>query len=263
MEQVEYDTRINMNSSVQIAVDILTALLTGGFLLFFIETMHIESDVKQRFKAIMNPFYHKLSKLTVFVGYLRSAIRFPDMERAKYLKDDMEYIRKAGDVPSSSGRDIPYMKSRDLEKLCDIINDVWYNLDKSSELRHSITIDSGFMNIAKEALCEVYPEYKDKEIDADVLQDATGDFYIRYWQPVEHCTPNYEYWEKKAKLSRILIFVALGITLLSLLVTMAWADCICPVIPCSLAIVSSLIFAACIGMMAYLISLSNRLFRAA
>ena len=55
MEQVEYDTRINMNSSVQIAVDILTALLTGGFLLFFIETMHIESDVKQRYKAIMNP----------------------------------------------------------------------------------------------------------------------------------------------------------------------------------------------------------------
>lgn len=252
-----------MNSSVQIAVDILTALLTGGFLLFFIETMHIESDVKQRYKAIMNPFYHKLSKLTVFVGYLRSAIRFPDMERAKYLKDDMEYIRKAGEVPSSSGRDIPYMKSKELEKLCNIINDVWYTLDNSSELRHSITIDGGFLHIAKEALCEVYPEYKDKEIDADVLLDATGDFYVRYWQPVEHCTPNYEYWEKKAKLSRILIFVALGITLLSLLVTMVWVECICPVIPCSLAIVSALIFAACIGMMAYLISLSNRLFRAA
>ena len=42
-----------MSSSVQIAVDILAALLTGRFLLFFIETMHIESDVKQRFKAIM------------------------------------------------------------------------------------------------------------------------------------------------------------------------------------------------------------------
>ena len=75
-----------MNSSIQIAVDILSALLTGGFLLFFIETMHIESDVKQRYKGIMNPFYHKLSKLTVFVGYLRSAIKFPEMERAKYLK---------------------------------------------------------------------------------------------------------------------------------------------------------------------------------
>ncbi len=48
-----------MSDSVQIAVDILSALLAGGFLLFFIETMHIESDVKQRFKSIMNPFYHK------------------------------------------------------------------------------------------------------------------------------------------------------------------------------------------------------------
>ena len=80
----------------------------------------------------MNPFYHKLSKLTVFVGYLRSAIKFPDMERAKYLKNDMEYIRKAGVVPSSSGRDIPFMKSKEMEKLCDVINDVWYNLDVKS-----------------------------------------------------------------------------------------------------------------------------------
>lgn len=240
-----------MNSSIQIAVDILAALLTGGFLLFFIETMHIESDVKQRYKGIMNPFYHKLSKLTVFVGYLRSAIKFPEMERAKYLKYDMEYIRMAGLVPSSSGRDIPFMKSKELEKLCDVINDVWYNLDKSSDLRHNIRIDGGFMQIAKEALSEVYPEYKDKEIDVNVLQEATGDFYVRFWQPVEHCTPNYEYWEKKAKVSRILIFVALGISLLSLLVTMAWAECIYPVIPCSLAILSSLIFAVCLGMMAY------------
>lgn len=127
-----------MNSSIQIAVDILSALLTGGFLLFFIKTMHIESDVKQRYKGIMNPFYHKLSKLTVFVGYLRSAIKFPDMEWAKCLKNDMEYIRKAGVVPSSSGRDIPFMKSKELEKLCDVINDVWRNLDKSSDLRHNI-----------------------------------------------------------------------------------------------------------------------------
>lgn len=253
-----------MSSSIQIAVDILAALLTGGFLLFFIETMHIESDVKQRFKAIMNPFYHKLSKMTLFVGYLQSSMRLPDLERAKLLKDNMDYISKAGIVPSSSGRDISFMRSDELGKLCDTINDVWYNLDKSYELRQNIVIEGGFVNnIAKEALCEVYPEYKDKELSVVVLQDATGDFYVRYWQPVEHCTPNYEFWEKKAKLSRILIFVALGVSLLSLLVTMIWAECICPVIPCSLAIASSLIFAICIGMMAYLISLSNKLFRAA
>ena len=251
-----------MSSSVQIAIDILAALLTGGFLLFFIETLHIESDVKQRFKAIMNPFYHKLSKLTVFVGYLRSAMRFPDVERAKILKDDMALIAKAGTVPSSSGRDIPFLKSDELETLCNIINDVWYNLDKSYDLRHNIVIEGGFVSIAKDALCEVYPEYKDREVTAEVLQDVTGDFYVRYWQPVEHCTPNYELWEKKAKLSRILIFVALGVSLLSLLFVMVWAECICPAIPCSLAIVSSLIFAICIGMMAYLISLSDRLFRA-
>ena len=43
-----------MNNSIQIAVNILTALLTGGFLLFFVEIMHVESDVRQRFKMVVS-----------------------------------------------------------------------------------------------------------------------------------------------------------------------------------------------------------------
>lgn len=43
-----FSNQQGINDSVQISVNILSSLLTGGFLLFFIETMHIESDVKQR-----------------------------------------------------------------------------------------------------------------------------------------------------------------------------------------------------------------------
>ena len=252
-----------MTNSTQIAVDILSSLLTSGFLLFFVETMHIESDVNQRFKAIMNPFYHKLSKLTVFVGYMRSSMCFPKTEKGDSLKKDMDFIEKKGIVPNSSGRDIPYMKSNELENLCEIVNNVWYNLEKA-DLRREIVMHEGFgLGIAKEALCEVYKEYDDKEMTVDVLHDVTGDFYNRYWQPVEHCTPNYEYWEKKARLSRILIYLATGIAILSLITIMLWVDYINPIIPCFMAILSSTLFSLCIGMMAYLISLSNRLFRAA
>jgi len=38
-----------MNNQIEIAVSILTSLLTGGFLLFFIENQHIEKDVVSRF----------------------------------------------------------------------------------------------------------------------------------------------------------------------------------------------------------------------
>ena len=253
-----------MNNSVQIAVDILTALLTGGFLLFFIETMHIESDVKQRYKAIMNPFYHKLSKMAVYIGHMRSAITFPNSERGKLLKDYMEFVKQKGIVALTSGRDIYFMKGEDLSKLCYAINEIWHVIEETPALRNELEIhDILGKDMASKALKEVYEEYADKTMEVDTLYAVTGAFFTEYWEPVEHCTPNYEYWEKIAKVSRVLIFVALGISLVSLLLTMAWAECICPVIPCTLAIVSSVIFAVCIGMMAYLIALSNKLFRAA
>lgn len=250
-----------MNSSVQLAVDILSALLTGGFLLFFIETMHIESDVKQRYKAIMNPFYHKLSKMAAYIGHMRLAITFPNTERGKLLKEYMEFVKQKGIVTLTSGRDIYFMKSDELSKLCYTISEIWHVIEETPALRKDLVIhDILGKEMASKALKDVYEEYADKAMEVDTLHTVTGAFFNEYWEPVEHCTPNYEYWEKKTRLSRILIFVALGISLLSLLVTMVWAECINPVIPCSLAVVSSLIFAFCIGMMAYLISLSNRLF---
>ena len=251
-----------MNNSAQIAVELLSALLTGGFLLFFIETMHIESDVKHRFKSIMNPFYHKLSKMAVYVGYMRSAITFPKSDWGNQLKGNMDYIQKVGIVPLSSGRDIPFMTSKELGKACEKINDIWYCLEKSPELRRDLVIHSNFgTDIAANALSEVYERYRGVQMDVNILQESTGNFYTDYWQPIEHCTTNYEYWQKKAILSRVLIYCAIGVSLVSLIIMMLWADCICPVIPCSLAILSSFIFTICIGVMAYLISLSNRLFR--
>lgn len=253
-----------MNSSIVIAVDILIALLTGGFLLFFIETMHIESDVKQRYKAIMNPFYHKLSKIAAYIGHMRFATTFPDTEKGKLLKIHMDFVRQKGIVALTSGRDISFMKGSELNKLCNTINEIWHIIDETPALRNDLVVnDLLSKDMAHKALKEVYEEYADKPIDVDTLHDVTGAFFNDYWEPVEHCTPNYQYWEKMAKLSRVFIFVALGLSLLSLLVIMVWAECIYPVIPCSLAIVTSVTFAACIGMMAYLISLSNNLFRAA
>ena len=253
-----------MNNSVQIAVDLLSTLLTGGFLLFFIETMHIESDVKQRFKSFMNPFYHRLSKMTVFVGYMRYSIIFPQNRLFDNLKKDLEFISKAGIVSSTSGRDIPYMNSKELESLCEAFNNIWYQFDRYPELRRDIVLEDGVgLDTAAAALCDVYPKYINKKVDIDTLQDATGAFYVDYWQPVEHCTSNYESWESKSKKTRILIFCSLGTSLLSLIVIMLWVECICIAIPCIFAILSSTLFGVCVGMMARLVSLSNRLFRAA
>lgn len=231
-------------------------------MLFFIETMHIESDVKQRFKSIMNPFYHKLSKMTVFVGYIRYSMSIPQNRLGNDFKRDLEFISKAGLVPMTSGRDIPYMSGGELDKLCETINNVWYQLDRLPDLRRSIVLhDDGALDHAAEALGDVYAKYRGKRIDINTLQEVAGAFYTDYWQPVEHCTSNYEYWEARSKVTRIFIFCALGISLSSLIIIMLWAECIRIEIPCILAIISSSFLGVCVGMMAKILSLSNKLFR--
>lgn len=250
-----------MNDSIQIAVNILTALLTGGFLLFFVEIMHVESDVRQRFKSIMNPFYHKLSKLAVFVSYMKSSMTIPNEERGKYLEEDLNIIRKAGLTSCTSGRDIAFLKSGDLENLCEIINDVWIQLDKSPSLMRDIIVHDGLsLNLAAEALCEVDYRYYGRKMDVPTMYKVMGDFYVEQWQPVEHCTPNFELWTKRALLTRVFVISSVALTMLSLIITMLWVDCITPIITCSMVIFSSSLFATSIGLMIYLLSLKERLF---
>lgn len=253
-----------MTNSVQIAIDILTALLTGGFLLFFIETMHIESDVKQKFKSIMNPFYHKLSLFTVFIAKVRTMIVLPKTVKGQDIQTLMSHIDKAGVVPQTSGRDIPFMNGAELAALCGKIYDVWWNMNECRKFNENISIQTNSSyDEAKSILADLFPKYDSTAINADMISKAASDFHKNFWEPVQHCTPNYEYFEKKAMLSRVLIFVAMGFSVLSLIAVMIWADSICPLIPCLLAIIAVVIFAVCIGIMAFLISLSNRLFRAA
>lgn len=58
-----------METQLDIAISILSALLTGGFILFFVENQHIEREVINEFRSIMDPFYHKLSNYLMFVIY--------------------------------------------------------------------------------------------------------------------------------------------------------------------------------------------------
>ena len=51
-------------------ITLLSAILTGGFLMLFIESQKLSASVIDRFQGIMKPFYHKLS----FVSSFRSAI---------------------------------------------------------------------------------------------------------------------------------------------------------------------------------------------
>lgn len=253
-----------MIDSVTVAVNILLGLLTGGILLFFLEVMHLEGSVSKEFKEVMNPFYHKLSKYLVFLSYYRFHLSSkPNDDYAKKFIKQIETISMRGRESLMSGRDISYLSASDLEKLCDDINNkIWYVLDRNSELRKNLSIEDVYYKAdAVEALCEVFPAYKDHPLDVQLLYETSGKFFNVIWEPVQHCTWNYEYFLEKEKKARHIILFELAFTVFSLVFIMLSMDFVNSIIPKLLTIIAVVFFAIAINNISFVASLSKRIIR--
>ena len=252
-----------MNNSVQIAVDILLALLTGGILLFFLEVMHLGVEVSREFKSVMNPFYHRLSRFMVFLDFYRYALIVPkDNKACDEFKSLIERIARSGLECIMTGRDMSYQNAKDLDTLCESINHIWYSLDRFTEVKQEITIDyTSPYDVAIEAISEVFPRYKGKKADRDLLYEASGAFYSSVWEPVQHCTSNYEYFLEEEKSTRRILLIALLLICLSLLCIMMYVDSFNAWLPCALTIMSSIVFAVSMWKLSHVSSLSKRIIR--
>ena len=252
-----------MYSSTQIAVDILLALLTGGILLFFLEVMHLEVSVSRDFKAVMNPFYHNLSHFMVFLNYYQFAIRAPKGNKAcREFKDLIERITRRGLECIMTGRDMSYLSAKDLGTLCESINHIWYSLDRNTEIKREISIDnSSRYDEAIAAISEVFPCYKGSEADIVLLSKASGAFYNAVWEPVQHCTGNYEFYLEEEKIARCIVLLTLLVTGLSLICIMVWVDSMHKYIPCIMVLVSFILLTGCLIQLSKLSSISKRISR--
>ena len=252
-----------MPNTIQIAVDILIALLTGGILLFFLEILHLEGSVSREFKEVMNPFYHKLSKYLVILNhYSFSLIADKDDTQARKFKKQVEDISRKGLEAVMTGRDISYLSAKDLDVLCEEINNVWYVLDRGGQLMHNLRIDN---NISKEeaieAISESFPAFNGRLFDVALLYELSGRFYNKVWEPVQHCTDNYEYFQIEERKARRLLIIGHGLTLLSLISTMIWVGVMPVWLPCIFVILSSFVLAVSLWQLHYVSYISKRLIR--
>lgn len=252
-----------MPNTIQIAVDILIALLTGGILLFFLEILHLEGSVSREFKEVMNPFYHKLSKYLVILNhYSFSLIADKDDTQARKFKKQVEDISRKGLEAVMTGRDISYLSAKDLDVLCEEINNVWYVLDRGGQLMHNLRIDN---NISKEeaieAISESFPAFNGRLLDVALLYELSGRFYNKVWEPVQHCTDNYEYFQIEERKARRLLIIGLGLTLLSLISTMIWVGVMPVWLPCIFVILSSFVLAVSLWQLHHVSYISKRLIR--
>lgn len=221
---------LRLENQVNFAVEILSALLAGGFILFFVENQHIERDVIDRFRILMDPYYHKLSCYLKFVYFIKERISFSSTD-SKYVANFKfqldEFSRKGVEVHLHS-EDVPYKLHKELSELNDSINNVWW-LYNEANVKDYITDDIEMGNIYSDsdihdALSNISPKYKGQPINKKLLSSVSADFYVDIWQPVQYVTLNYEYWDKKCRFNKFILLFSLISVMLVLIVAMLFSS---------------------------------------
>ncbi len=255
-----------MLPQIEIATTILSALLTGGFILFFIENQHIESEVIHRYHAIMDPYYHKLSLYLKFVYFINSRIDYEDLNRVvgKKFYTLVEGLANLGSRIYITGKDISYMTSEQLESLNESINNVWYLNDDNPSIRENIKLNNSQIfpdSQITEVLTELSGKYASHDIDKKLLPKVSGDFYGEIWEPVENVTYEFEKWQEKCTAFKKLLITSIVFVMAVLVLAMICGDILYHVYFTAPTILSCLTFVFILFKINALMTLSHNIFK--
>ena len=221
-----------MEEQVSIIITIIVALLTGGFIILFLENQHVGANVIERYHFVMQPFMHRLSN---YFKFLSSAKIYFSINKGT-KKDDAEYIFQFNDLMDRlghfaypcimSGQDYPVSKfsAKQLQEICEDINNVWYYWDrKRNYMIEYCSYDSYkaelFGKFDREYLNEVFPhKYEETNLSLDLISDVSGTFYTNVYEPIQHVPFEYERWCKKEDEFKRLTFVTIGLCMGTLVV---------------------------------------------
>jgi hypothetical protein len=218
---------INIMAELNIIISILAALLTGGFLMIFIESQKVAGSVTDRFHFVMNPFFRNFSSYVKFISSFKTCFTFKvtkDSEYIESLKDNVEVIGRLGGQSIVSGQDFPadHFTAKELDSICKTINNIWYLIDgKQDYIDKHVDFDSRhaqmFSENTKDYLEAISPKYKGMQLTKDMLAKVSGDFFAEIYQPIQHILPHYEFWQKKEKEFKMLTLATIVFTLLTML----------------------------------------------
>lgn len=223
-------------AELSIIISILTALLTGGFLMIFIESQKVAGSVTDRFHFVMNPFFRSFSSYVKFISSFKTCFTFKvskDSEYIKRLKDNVEEIGRLGGQSIISGQDYPadYFTAKELDSICKTINNIWYLIDdKRNYIDKNLEFDSHhaqmFSEHTKDYLDAISPQYKGVQLTKDLLAKVSGDFFAEIYQPIQHILPQYEIWQKKEKEFKMLTLATIIFTLVTMMLILLFSCCI-------------------------------------
>lgn len=186
-----------------LAITILTTMIIGGCLIILVENQHIKGEITSRYYNIMRPFYHKLALYAKFVQQCMFALEAVDDEGKQYqklLEDKARKIKELAVTAITTGKDYPHLRAKELDSICNDINDIWYcfdrNYDMYSHLRFS---NECLIEEVRNSLIEYDRSLLNKPINLYLLSKVSGDFFVREWQPIDNIPYHYEYFNQKCR----------------------------------------------------------------
>lgn len=174
------------------ALTILSAVITGGFVLIYVELSNKKTRETDNYEQLMRPFMHKLSSYFRFVSWCKVKIRVKIDEQKGGEKEFMQILKKLAHYGRSaiiSGGDYR-VNSFTADQLYDIstnkINHLWYLTQHthSCNLIWDSEFDSSEEYIKKE-LEEINHKYKNLPLSLDSFIKVSSEFHTNIYQMVE------------------------------------------------------------------------------
>lgn len=206
-----------------ILLSILTSIITGGFILVFVEIGNRKNRENDRNDQIMRPFMHKLSSYFRFLCWCSPHIEYPkdlkEDENVRQFKKLVETVSAYGVSLISSGYeyDVEHFSASELDDICRKINNIWYYYDKMNPC-NLIWDEQPFDSdeyIVKE-LKEFLPNHLSLPIDIGLVSKVSGDFYTDIYQPIENELYRHEIYVNHFKRQSRFVAIAVGFVLIVL-----------------------------------------------
>lgn len=177
-------------------VTILSAIITGGFVLVFIEIGNRKNREDDRYRQIMNPFMQKFSAYSRYILWVSPHIKNaePDKKEEKHFKDFLRYeIGKYGSqlIGQGGNYDVDSFNASQIENIGENINNVWYMYDRLPlhrlELEESTSVNHEFID---KELAAINPQYLSIPDSVSKIAKVSGEFYTDIYQPIQY-EPSY------------------------------------------------------------------------
>lgn len=200
---------MNYTEIQHIALSILTSIITGGFVLVFVEIGNRKNRENDRYEQILRPFMHKLSSYFRYILWYKHHIKYPSQlnENEENFKTIInEVYRHSTHIISGSDYDIDSFTADQLNKIALGINNIWYYHNRMKPCR--ISIDPSVSNnkeTIKKELAEINPIYSNKALDVNSLVEISSYFFTDVYKPIERDTYKHKAYIQHYKSQTIVV----------------------------------------------------------